>query len=75
MRSSARWKRLPLNIYYVNSEKTNSKDIISRMKTIVDKRMVADLKVINNFQDQKNVNEYIKIKSHHADIILMKLLN
>ena len=76
LRSSARWKKASLNIYYVNSEKTNSKDIISRMKTIVDKkRMVADLKVINNFQDQKNINEYIKIKSHHADIILMKLLN
>ena len=69
-------EKASLNIYYVNSEKTNSKDIISRMKTIVDKkRMVADLKVINNFQDQKNINEYIKIKSHHADIILMKLLN
>ena len=76
LRSSALWKKASLNIYYVNSEKTNSKDIISRMKTIVDKkRMVADLKVINNFQDQKNINEYIKIKSHHADIILMKLLN
>tara|TARA_B100000035_G_scaffold315340_1_gene335355 strand:+ start:5583 stop:10499 length:4917 start_codon:yes stop_codon:yes gene_type:complete len=74
LRSSALWKKASLNIYYVNSEKTNSKDIISRMKTIVDKkRMVADLKVINNFQDQKNINEYIKIKSHHADIILMKL--
>ena len=43
------------------------------MKTIVDKRMVAELKVINNFLDQKNINEYIKIKSHQADLILMKL--
>ena len=61
LRSSARWKKASLNIYYVNSEKTNSKDILSRMKTIVDKkRMVADLKVINNFLDQKNINEYIK---------------
>ena len=74
LRSSSRWKKASLNIYYVNSEKTNSKDVLTRMQKIVDKkRMVADLKVINNFQDKKNINEYIKIKSHQADMILMKL--
>jgi amino acid transporter len=36
LRSSARWKKASLNIYYVNSEKSNSKDIISRMKRIGD---------------------------------------
>ena len=74
LRSSSRWKKASLNIYYVNSEKTNSEDVLKKMKKIVDKkRMVADLKVINNFLDQKNINEYIKNKSHQADMILMKL--
>ena len=37
------------------------------------KRMVAEFSVINNFEDQKNLSEYIRIKSYDADLILMKL--
>ena len=35
--------------------------------------MVAQLKVINNFQDQKELSDYVRIKSYEADLILMKL--
>ena len=37
------------------------------------KRMVAEFNVINNFEDQKDLSEYIRIKSYDADLILMKL--
>lgn len=74
LRSSPKWKKAVLNIYFVNSNKVDSKEILSKMAKMVErKRMVAQLKVINNFQDQKELSDYVRIKSYEADLILMKL--
>ena len=55
-------------------KKVDSKEILSKMGKMVErKRMVAELKVINNFQDQKELSDYVRIKSYEADLILMKL--
>ena len=41
-------------------------------KMVERKRMVAQLKVIID-QDQKELSDYVRIKSYEADLILMKL--
>ena len=74
LRSSPTWKKATLKIYFVNSKKVDSKEILSKVEKMVErKRMVAEFSVINNFEDQKNLSEYIRIKSYDADLILMKL--
>jgi len=74
LRSSPRWKKALLNIYFVNSKKTNSKEILIKMQQIIDrKRMVAELHVVNNYLDQKELSDYVRVKSFDADLILMKL--
>jgi len=76
LRSSKKWKRAILNIYFVNSKDINSDEIEFRISSIIDrKRINAKYHVINNFLDQKDINDYIRIKSHLTDLILIKLPN
>jgi len=74
LRSSKKWKKAVLNIYFVNSKNTSSDEIELKISSIIDrKRMNAEYHVINNYLEQKNINEYIRIKSHQSDLILIKL--
>ena len=74
LRSSKKWKKAVLKIYFVNSKNTNSDKIESKINSIIDrKRMNAEFHVINNYLEQKDINEYIRIKSHQTDLILIRI--
>ena len=74
LRSSKKWKKAVLKIYFVNSKNTSSEDIEAKISSIIDrKRMNAEFQVINNYLEQKDINEYIRVKSHQTDLILIKI--
>ena len=74
LRSSKKWKKAVLKIYFVNSKNTNSEEIEAKISSIIDrKRMNAEFQVINNYLEQKDINEYIRVKSHKTDLILIKI--
>jgi hypothetical protein len=74
LRSSKKWKKASLKIYFVNSKNTNSEEIEDKISSIIDrKRMSAEFQVINNYLEQKEINEYIRVKSHQTDLILIKI--
>ena len=74
LRSSKKWKKAVLNIYFVNSKNTSSEEIELKISSIIDrKRMNAKFQVINNYIEQKDINQYIRIKSHQTDLILIKI--
>ena len=74
LRSSKKWKNAVLKIYFVNSKNTNSEEIESKITSMIDrKRMSAEFQVINNYLEQKDINEYIRVKSHQTDLILIKI--
>ena len=55
---------------------TSSDEIQGKISSIIDrKRMNAEFQVINNYLEQKDINEYIRVKSHQTDLILIKILN
>ena len=74
LRASKKWKKAVLKIYFVNSKNTSSDKIESKINSIIDrKRMNAEFHVINNYLEQKDINEYIRIKSHQTDLILIRI--
>ena len=74
LRSSKKWKKAILKIYFVNSKNTNSEEIEDKIRSIIDrKRMSAEFQVINNYLEQKDINEYIRVKSHQTDLSLIKI--
>ena len=74
LRNSAWWKSATLKIYYVNKADKENKQIEEIIQLMLDKkRMRADVVVIDNTIDQKDINDHIKTRSHEADLILMDL--
>ena len=74
LRSSKKWKKAVLKIYFLNSKNTSSEEIEGKISSIIDrKRMNAEFQVINNYLEQKDINEYIRVKSHQTDLILIKI--
>ena len=74
LRNSAWWKSATLKIYYVNNADKENKQIEEIIQLMLDKkRMRADVVVIDNTIDQKDINDHIKTRSHEADLILMDL--
>ena len=71
--SSKKWKK-QYTIYFVNSKNINTEEIEAKISSIIDrKRMNAEFQVINNYLEQKEINEYIRVKSHQTDLILIKI--
>ena len=74
LRNSPWWKSANLKIYFVNNTEKENKQIEEIIQLMLDKkRMRADVVVIDNTLDQKDVNDHIKTRSHNADLILMDL--
>ena len=74
LRNSPWWKSATLKIYYVNNADKENKQIEQIIQLMLDKkRMRADVVVIDNTTEQKDINDHIKTRSHEADLILMDL--
>ena len=74
LRSSIKWKNADLIIFYVNEFNSPSESVISEIEMILDKkRMRAEVKIINNIIEKKNIYQLIKSRSYSSDLILMNL--
>ena len=74
LRNSPWWKSATLKIYYVNNADKENKQIEQIIQLMLDKkRMRADVVVIDNTTEKKDINDHIKTRSHEADLILMDL--
>tara|TARA_B100001287_G_scaffold266254_1_gene260002 strand:- start:12650 stop:17536 length:4887 start_codon:yes stop_codon:yes gene_type:complete len=76
LKSSAKWNNSNVVIYYVNNSSLSTEDLISEIEGVLEKKRIrAQIKIINNVIEKRNLNELIRTRSYSADLVLMSLPN
>lgn len=74
LKSSLKWNNSSLTIYYINNLTKSGEEVKKIIETTVEKKRIrADIKIINNYIEKKEVNELIRSRSYSSDLILMNL--
>ena len=74
LRSSVKWNSASVTIYYVNNNSIPVQQLNDEINLILEKKRIrAEVKIINNKLEKKNINELIKSRSYSADLVLLNL--
>ena len=61
-------------IYYVNNSSVSSENLTQEIEGVLEKKRIrAEIKIINNLIEKRNLNELIRSRSYSADLVLMNL--
>ena len=72
--SSKEWRGAHIRILSINRQTAITDPLYDLVKQVlVNQRMVASVKIINNSVEQRADNEIIQAESHHADLCMLEL--
>ena len=74
LKSSSKWNNSNVVIYYVNNSSVSSENLTQEIEGVLEKKRIrAEIKIINNLIEKRNLNELIRSRSYSADLVLMNL--